>query len=466
MRSIQRTLSRRLSVAITLLVITVLLAADIAVDTWIEAEFEHAMKDKTGLLKTLVKSDEGALRFFYSSDFLPEFEGAASPEYFQVWIMQKHGGKPDILAKSATLDLYSAKTLPYRPAINNDTIISTLTLPDGRSGKAVYSQFDVDGQRVLLAYADSTENVNYYLWFIDVAFLLALIIIPLIVRFTVKNTVAFALSPLESLNANLRKIRFSARQSDTALPASVEELNPVIDGVNHFIFQNYSLFERERRLTSDIAHELKTPVTELKNLAEMAIRFPDDPELEPDFKPEVLRIANRMSSVIANLMLIHKYSNQPLKCSECFEPEGVLTRLASQLDKRRIRVLPTDSVVHKTAITSNLFAFETILSNLLRNALKHSPEGSSVQADIRHNAKKNTQVVITNMLSESLSHDDIKNMFNPLWQKDASRTSAENFGLGLSIVDVLTKALGGTVSVTVHQMDIRFTITLPNSASG
>lgn len=54
MKSIRKTLTRRLSITISLLVIVVLLAADIGVDTWVQREFNQGLKAKVGMLQSLV----------------------------------------------------------------------------------------------------------------------------------------------------------------------------------------------------------------------------------------------------------------------------------------------------------------------------------------------------------------------------------------------------------------------------
>ena len=83
MKSIRKTLTRRLSITISLLVIVVLLAADIGVDTWVQREFNQGLKAKVGMLQSLVNEDLDGVEFEFAGEYFPEFEGASSPEYFQ-----------------------------------------------------------------------------------------------------------------------------------------------------------------------------------------------------------------------------------------------------------------------------------------------------------------------------------------------------------------------------------------------
>jgi len=135
MKSIRKTLTRRLSIIISLLVIAVLLAADIGVDSWIEQEFNQAMKAKVGMLQSLVNEDVEGVEFEFAGEYLPEFEGTSSPEYFQLWY------KDSTFEKSDTLALYTINELPYSSIGLDEYSFQDITLPDGRTGRVIYTRY-------------------------------------------------------------------------------------------------------------------------------------------------------------------------------------------------------------------------------------------------------------------------------------------------------------------------------------
>lgn len=467
MRSIRKSLTRRLSIFISLIVVIVLLAVDIAVDSWVEREFNAAARDKVGMLMTFVSHTEDGVAFKLASAYLPEFEGRVEPEYFQIWY---EGAE---IARSDTLSLYSQQSLPYQSIQQDAMQLDDIVLPDGRSGRIVYAWFSpqIDtafsqqdhavsqgSTPVLLAYATSVEQLNYYLWFIDVSFALALVIVPLIIRLTVTNTVSYALAPLETLNHEIKAIRFSNSRNKIALPKPTAELVSIVDSLNHFIGENYSLFQREKRLTSDIAHELKTPVTELINLAEVAIKFPGDDEIDADFKTQVLNIGTRMQNIIASLMLMHKYSHQKLARGEPIPIACLLDTLVQSRDSHRITL--EQAACEDVIILSNAFALESILNNLLANALQYSPAHSPIVIQCQCLVDA-VQVNVCNQTDHHFTDEELAAMFEPLWQKDPARTLSENFGLGLSIAKVLTHAISGNLTVAAQQNEIRFRLILP-----
>ena len=478
MKSIRKTLTRRLSIIISLLVIAVLLAADIGVDSWVEQEFNQAMKAKVGMLQSLVNEDVEGVEFEFAGEYLPEFEGTSSPEYFQLWY------KDSTFEKSDTLALYTINELPYSSIGLDEYSFQDITLPDGRTGRVIYTRYipQIDSEdragfyrvmgkgndtrpSMVIAYATSTELLNFTLWFIDGAFLFALIIVPLVVRFTVRNTVAYALAPLDALNAKIKGLRFTTRQKHEAFQNNVEELEPITQSLNHFIEDNYSLYLREKRLTSDIAHELKTPVSELINMTEVAIKFPGEIRLEKDFKPRVLQIGTRMKNIISGLMLIQKYSFKTLELTDEIDIHKLVSQLIQIKEARNVKVEISSNF--QLSVKSNRVAVESIISNLIDNAIEHGKTDTEILVNLGVNSSSNVYLRVTNKVGTEVNEDDLKHMFEPLWQKDASRTSEDNFGLGLSIVNALCDAVCAEVSVTkTTEEDISFLLTFKNETIG
>ncbi|MGB3727602.1 MAG: HAMP domain-containing sensor histidine kinase [Glaciecola sp.] len=468
--SIYKKLVRSLSFTITAVMIVILLITDVAIDTWVHGEFERAMYNKASLLTTLVDEDADGVEFDFAGEFMPEFEGKgkADPEYYQLW---RDG---EVFERSDTMDLFSTTTFEHQKLKVGTKLIKEITLPDGRSGQILYYSFfpqvDSDDRAdfqkltertgnkqkpMLLAYALSLEKLNFLTWLIDISFIVAAIAVIFIVRFVVKRAVSSGLMPLEEFSESLVHISLADKTAEVKLKNKVVELLPIQESINQFISDNRSLYLKEQRMTSDMAHELKTPVAELINLAEVTLKFPNDPILSKTFTSDVLAISKRLENVVSNIMLFHRYTNETFEKNDVFDLSQVIMRLSEKLP--RIELKSQADML----ITSNLFAFETIVSNLLKNAVTYSPENSPIKVNISALADNTVQLSISNICVSPLCNEDLKLMFDPLWQKDSSRTSTENFGLGLSIVKSFTKALGGEIRTEVADGIIYFHLSLP-----
>jgi len=468
-QSIYRKLVRSLSLSVASVIIVILLLTDFAIDTWIQDEFNRAMHNKARLLTALVDEDAQSVEFDFAGEFMPEFEGDSDPEYYQLW---RNGV---VFERSYTLDIFASTSLMYKDLKVGKQLIVETILPDGRSGQVVYYRFlpqvtadDRDEynemiartgaiqQPMLLAYALSTEKLKFLLWLIDISFLIAAIVVVLVVRIMVKRAVSIGLKPLEEFTQCLKSLSLADKNSRVSFSSDVSELLPIQDSINTFVYENKKLYHKEQRLASDIAHELKTPIAELISLTEVSIKFPNDEKLMETYKPEMLEISKRLENIVANILLFHRYSHETFEKNDVFDVYQILSRLAES--NSRIDVGFNKDV---KPITSNLFAFESIFSNLFKNAESYSKTNSNINTSIRLISDDRISILVTNTCDTELDEEDLSFIFDPLWQKDNARTSNKNFGLGLSIVQTFAKALDGEVDAAIKDADITFTITLP-----
>jgi len=472
MISIKKKLSRYLSISVSLLLVAIFLLTDIAVDTWISGEFDRAMVNKVGLLTTLVSEDTHEIDFDFADEFMPEFSGINDPEYFQLWLDNK------VFERSKTLELFDINELPKVALGESNSLITDITLPDGRSGKMLFTKFkpqiDSDvredngitvaqfstGQKWMeLAYAISNEGLNQILWFVDIIFIFTSITAIIAVRIIVSNVVERGLKPIEQLNMELKQINLNSEVSSINTSNLPEELMTIAKGINHFISENKVLYSREKRITSDIAHELKTPIAELLNLSEVAIKFPHEKQLAESFKSDVLNITERLRNIVNGILLLQKSSNNATLEKQKIDLEALINSVVTMENKANREVNFNFDKSCKT-VQTNEFALTTVLCNLINNALYYSPEKSPVAINVEPYSNSNQVMVrITNTSTHDYSKEELALFFEPLWQKDSSRTSAERYGLGLAIVKSYCEKISADLNVVMSaEKELTFTI--------
>ncbi|NQY87914.1 MAG: HAMP domain-containing histidine kinase [Colwellia sp.] len=474
MSSIKKKLSRYISISISILLVSIFLITDISVDTWISNEFDRAMINKAGLLETLISESPDEVDFDFADEFMPEFSGINSPEYFQLWRDNK------VFERSKTLNLFTNNKLPKLDIALNESSITNITLPDGRSGRMYFTKFkpQVDSavreeyditkeefaktQKLMeLAYATSNEGLNQILWFVDIIFIFTSIIAVVAVRIIVFNVVERGLKPLDKLNTELKQINFNSEVSEISTSNLPEELIAIAEGINHFINENKTLYSREKRITSDIAHELKTPITELLNLTEVSIKFPNEKQLTENFKSDVLAITERLRNIVNGILLLQKSTCQ----SELEKKEVNFYTLLNSIIKSENKT-NRDVIINFNNqcknIKTNEFAFTTVLTNLVNNALYYSSDITPVVIVVEpYSNTKKIIFKISNISRFEYSEDDLDLFFEPLWQKDSSRTSEERYGLGLAIVQSYSEKIGASLTVAIEpDQKITFTIIL------
>jgi two-component system OmpR family sensor kinase len=223
--------------------------------------------------------------------------------------------------------------------------------------------------------------------------------------------------------------------------------------------------DRMRRFITDASHELRTPLTTIRGFAELyrqgAAR---DMEL---LMSRIESEARRMGLLVEDLLLLARLDAQrPLERNRVD-----LLALASDA------VHDARSVAPKRDITMQVFdgpgtpevlgdeaRLRQVLSNLVANALQHTPESAGVA--VRVGTDGDNAVLEVCDEGPGMTGEDAQRVFERFYRTDSSRARASGgTGLGLSIVDSLVYAHGGTVSVTTAPgSGCRFTVTLPRIA--
>ena len=463
MSSIKKKLSRYISISISILLVSLFFVTDISVDTWISNEFDRAMINKAGLLETLISEEPEEIEFNFADEFMPEFSGINDPEYFQLWRDNK------VFERSKTLNLFENNELPKLAVALHESSIINITLPDGRSGRMYYTKFlpqiDSDVREdhgitketfaktqkpMELAYATSNEGLNQILWFVDIIFIFTSLIAVIAVRIIVFNVVERGLKPLDKLNTELKQINLNSEVSAISTTKLPEELIAIAEGINHFIRVNKILYSREKRITSDIAHELKTPIAELLSLSEVAIKFPHEKQLSATFKDDVLNITKRLRNIVNGILLLQKSTCQSELEKQEINVDRLLNAIITSENKTKRDVTVSFNSQCENIYT-NEFAFTTILTNLVNNALYYSPDLTPVIIAVEPypdlNNTKQVMVTISNTSKFEYLEEDLALFFEPLWQKDSSRTSEERYGLGLAIVKSYCDKIGASLTV-------------------
>ncbi|MBI3896990.1 MAG: sensor histidine kinase N-terminal domain-containing protein [Gammaproteobacteria bacterium] len=431
---------------------TVLLIAGGALDyfvvDWISSEFDRTLLAKTRALITLTKQHGDEVELDFADEFMPEFETSSNPEYFQLWL--KDGS---VLERSRSLKSNDLAHTGDRPLGER---FSDLTLPDGRAGRAIEVVFlaqiddkearEVTGmpwqQRMTLVVARERESLDRSLLMKQLSLLAAVIVIIAGVAWVVKHAVKKGLRPLHDVGEQLRQFDATLLSSRLAVDTP-RELRPVIEQFNDLLERLEFSFQREQRFTADVAHELRTPVAELHNLAEVAVRWPDDRELLANFFQDVLGASRQMQRTINNLLALTRCEKrnfltldyQALELSDLLDGAWLRVRKEAQTKQLRYRRLGPTACRCQVSVTE----IELILNNLFSNAVAYSRPDSEITASI---TVQSDDVTLTlSNTAEHLLRADLAKMFDRLWRKDPARTGEHHAGLGLTLVKAYAQIL-------------------------
>jgi len=458
MKSIKKDIVRTVTLIPAVILFSLFLTIDIVLDDWVKNKFDETLITKSNYLKTLIEVTPDGIEFDFSGEFMPEFERKNNAEYFQLWVDNKSFERSDSLFE------YPDDQLAKQKMTMGSTKIIDVTLPDGRSGRAIMSHFypqvpnklretlPANVHNVFFTISTSNENFSRALMAIDIAFWLLFFTLILGIRYLVIAQIDKGLKPLILLNEEIANLKVDETTSSLKTMTDEHiEIAPIRAEIARFIEFSQHTLKEEQRLSADIAHELKTPISEIISLSELNIQYPNDKRISDSYSEDMLSIALRMKNIINNLMMINHSDNDVLKkhnktIALTTTVNEMIESIQSSSGSTFERVKLNSVTDHK--VNLDIVSFNIIISNLLSNAYFYSPADSSIELTIEKNKKGFIQIVITNTLSSPISEKQLNMLFNPLYQVDASRTDTSHYGLGLAIVNKLCKI--NNYSITAH----------------
>jgi two-component system OmpR family sensor kinase len=225
--------------------------------------------------------------------------------------------------------------------------------------------------------------------------------------------------------------------------------------------------DRMRRFITDASHELRTPLTTIRGFAELYRQG-----AARDVEMLMSRIeseARRMGLLVEDLLLLARMDQQrPLE-----RRRVDLLTLASDAVHDAQAIAPQRTVAMTVfdgpgipEVIGDEARLRQVLSNLMANALQHTPEATGIT--LRVGTEGNNAVLEVADEGPGMSGEDAQRIFERFYRADSSRArTSGGSGLGLSIVASLVRAHGGTVTVTTAPGDgCRFTVRLPRIIDG
>jgi two-component system heavy metal sensor histidine kinase CusS len=237
------------------------------------------------------------------------------------------------------------------------------------------------------------------------------------------------------------------------------ELEPVIRELNGLLERIEKTLLRERTLTSNVAHELRTPISGLLCTLEVTLNRLRSPQEYYESATECFEIAKRLNWLVNNLLSVARIEtgNVPLQMDELTLGDSLMEwwrPFAARASERGLRV---DWAIDRSAtITTDTEFFRVIITNLFDNAVSYAPEGGMVRVE----AHSDGGLSVTNN-AVALTDDMVQHVFDPFWRRSESRDGeVAHAGLGLSLSRKIMDLLGGRISAQIKQPGNWFVVRL------
>ncbi|EOU1109788.1 HAMP domain-containing sensor histidine kinase [Clostridium perfringens] len=267
--------------------------------------------------------------------------------------------------------------------------------------------------------------------------------------------------PINKLMTKAKYISKGEYDKKIEINTDILEINDLINSINNL---SQSIKEQEnirKRLTGDISHELKTPLTNIQSHLEAMIDGVWEPTEERLLS--VKEEAERLSSLVSDMQKLNRYDESSIKLKKdnvnisdiiCF----VIFQFSNLAKSKNIKIEYEKKNINlycdKDKITQALV-------NILSNAIRYSNEGSTIFIEER--LKDNKVIISIEDQGIGISEEDLKYVFERFYRADKSRTRATGgTGIGLTIVKSIVSSHGGEVKLESKLGEgSKFTIILP-----
>lgn len=256
-----------------------------------------------------------------------------------------------------------------------------------------------------------------------------------------------ALSQVASIIDAAKSI--TATDLDKRIPVNYQvrdELTDLAETFNIMLNRLQQGFEREKRFTSDASHELMTPLSSLQSEAEIMLRKPRTNEEYRETIERMLVEVRRMSEMVHLLLQlsrvesVHRSKPDTVNFSRIIEV--VLGKYRENAQEKNINI--QSEIDPNLNVWAHGAYIEEVINNLLENALKYTPEGGTINLELKRSSSK----AVLHLSDTGVGFDgDTRNRLFERFYRDSQQEVQDEpgSGLGLPLVEAIIELYGGKI---------------------
>ena len=277
-----------------------------------------------------------------------------------------------------------------------------------------------------------------------------------------------ALRPVDAIVGRVRAIQASSLEERLDVRTGSEELDRLVDTLNGMLDRLETSMHGARRFAADASHELQTPIAAMRAALDVGL---GDELSAPEHRAlagELVADIDRLSALVRDLRLLALADAGHL--FERAEPVdlGLVVRECCEIVRAVAepkQIVVSVDVLAEVTVSGSAQHLRRALLNLAHNAVRYSPDGSTIQMTI---GRLDTEAVVA-LVDEGcgISPEDLPHIFERFYRADPARArDTGGTGLGLAIADHIVRTHGGRIEVSsVVDQGSTFAVFLPLPAA-
>lgn len=270
------------------------------------------------------------------------------------------------------------------------------------------------------------------------------------------------LAPLRRISRDAAKI--TAERLDQRVPVSTipDELAEVAQAVNQMLARLQNSFRRLAEFSSDLAHELRTPVSNLMTQTQVILAQPRSADEYRDVLASNSEEYERLSRTIADMLFLAKSDNDMLVPDRELvnlrvEADALVEFYGTLAEEKAIEL----EVAGEAYANGDRLMLRRAIGNLLSNACRHTPPAGRITIELLGTVAGMAKIIVRNT-GDTIPAEHLSHVFERFYRADASRKrDVEGSGLGLAITRSIMRAHGGEAYVQSAGGETVFELRLP-----
>ena len=270
--------------------------------------------------------------------------------------------------------------------------------------------------------------------------------------------------PISRLRGAMRRVADGDFEVRLDTKSSSKEIQEIYTGFNMMAHELRSTEMLQTDFVSNVSHEFKTPINAIEGYSTLLQDCENLNEDQKGYVEKILHNTKRLSTLVGNILLLSKIENQDIPSNQTRfrldeQIRQALLSLESAWTGKNIEFdVEMDSIYH----TSNEPLLSHVWTNLISNAIKFTPEDSTVK--LRLKAVGDEIVFAVEDRGDGLSEEAKKHLFDKFYQADTSHKQEGN-GLGLALVKRILAIENGEITAeNVAGGGCRFVVTLKDKS--
>jgi heavy metal sensor kinase len=277
-----------------------------------------------------------------------------------------------------------------------------------------------------------------------------------------------AFRPMLHLTRTAREIKAGDLHRRVPVPRSRDEVYDLALTLNEMIGRLDQAFTQQRRFVADASHELRTPVTVIRSITEVALEDPLSPEEYVEALHDINAETERLGALISDLLVLARADEEQMSLDhEPVRLDLLISDVAATMEPLAMERGITLQVrtLELAAVSGDTARLIQVFMSLVDNALTYTNAGGTVTLGVE--VRGAVACVTVRDTGIGIAEEDAPHIFERFYRADPARSrAAGGSGLGLSIAHWVIEAHGGSIDVESQVgQGSTFTVTLPLAPS-